>query len=147
MNDEDLHHENPDAPSNATLLIYLISTFFGVTITALTAMMMALGAGLGFSTDDPVPQASMALWGIGGLAFLPCMVLVVVLAGTHRRNVAIALGLIVLVAGLLTAVGWFINSEGELPGTTAGNSILAAVVVVPVVAGAIMIWRSSAFKN
>lgn len=149
MNDDTHQHEalDPNAPSNATLVIYLLSTFIAVTVIALTAMMMALGAGLGFESDDSAPQASMALWGISGLAFLPCMVLVIVLAGTHKRTIAVALGTTVIAAGMLAAIGWFIKSGGEMPGTTAGDVILLAVMIIPLIAGAIMIWRSSAFKS
>lgn len=147
MNDETPPPVNPTKPDNSTLLIYLLCTFVAVTVIALSTMMMALGSGLGSSPDEPLPQASMALWGISGLSFLPCMVLVVLVIGMHKRAIGIALGAIVIVAGILTAIGWFINSGGEMPGTTAGDAIVIAVVVVPLITGAIMIWRSSALKG
>ena len=147
MNDETPQSIHPDKPGNGTLFIYLFCTFVAVTVIALSAMLMALGSGLGSSSDEPVPQASMALWGISGLSFLPCMVLVILVIGTHRRPIAMALGLTVIIAGLLTAVGWFINSGGEMPGNTTGDVIVIAVIAVPLVMGAIMIWRSSVLKN
>lgn len=148
MNNETDQPIDPDKPSNSTLLIYLLSTFVAVTVIALTTMIMAIGAGaaLGFETENAAPQAAMAMWGISGLSFLPCMVLVIVVAGTHKRSVAVALGLTVIVAGILTAAGWFTKSGGAMPGTTAGDAIVISGVLVPLVAGAIMIWRSSTLK-
>lgn len=148
MNNEADQPIDPDKPSNSTLLVYLLSTFVGVTVIAIATMIMAMGAGaaLGFETDSSTPQAAMALWGISGLSFLPCMVLVIVVAGTHKRSVAVALGLTVIIAGMLTAAGWFIKSGGSMPGTTAGDAIVISVVVVPLIAGAIMIWRSSTLR-
>lgn len=137
-------HQN--APSNGTLLTYLLCTFVAVTVIALSAMMMALGSGLGSTPNEPVPQASMALWGISGLSFLPCMVLVIMVIGTQKRSIGRALGLTVIAAGILAALGWFINSGGEMPGTSGGDAIVVAVVVVPLIMGATMIWRSSALK-
>lgn len=146
MNNETPAPVNPKNPDNSTLFIYLFCSFVAVTVIALSTMMMALGSGLASSPDEPVPQASMALWGISGLSFLPCMVLVILVIGTHKRSIAMTLGLTVIVAGILAAVGWFIKSGGEMPGTPAGDAIVIAVVAVPLIAGAIMIWRSSALK-
>lgn len=145
-NEETLQPENPDLPGSGTLLIYLLCTFVAVTVIALSTLMMALGSGLGSSPEEPVPQASMALWGISGLSFLPCMVLVVLVIGTRRKSIATALGLTVIAAGILAAVGWFINSGGDMPGTGLGDVIVVAVVVIPLIMGAIMVWRSSALK-
>lgn len=147
MNNETPAPVNPNKPDTSTLLIYLLCTFVAVTVIALSTMMMALGSGLGSSPDDPVPQASMALWGISGLSFLPCMVLVILVIGTQKRSVARTLGLTVIIAGILAAVGWFINSGGEMPATSVGDAIVIAVVVVPLIMGAIMIWRSSRLKG
>lgn len=146
MNNESPAPVNSNKPDNGTLMIYLLSTFVAVTVVALGTMMMALGSGLGSDPSDPVPRESMALWGISGLSFLPCMVLVILVVATHKRSIALTLALTVIIAGILAAVGWFINSGGEMPGSSAGDAIVIAVVVVPLIAGAIMIWRSSALR-
>lgn len=147
MNSETLQPETPNQTDNGTLLVYLLCSFVAVTVIALSTLMMALGSGLGSSPDEPVPQASRAMWGISGLSFLPCMVMVVLVIGTRRQMVAKALGLTVIVAGILAAVGWFINSGGDMPGTGLGDVIVVAVVVIPLIMGTIMIWKSSALKT
>lgn len=142
MSNEPLQPHNNRRSGNGTLMVYLFCTVISATVTALSAMMMALGSGLASSPDEPVPTAAMILWGIGGLSFLPCTVLLVLLTGTHRRAIAIALALVVITAGMLTALGWFINSGGDMPGTPLGNAIVVLVVAVPLMAGMLMLWKS-----
>lgn len=129
------------------LLIFYLCTILATIFVTLSTMMMVLGTGLGSTPDEPVPQAATALLGISGLAFLPCMVLLIILIGTRKRSVAITLALVVALAGIAAAVGWFINSNGEMPGNGVGDSIVIGVVAVPLIAAAIMIWRSSALKR
>lgn len=110
-------------------------------------MMMVLGTGLGSTPDDPVEQVATAFWGISGLSFLPCAVLLVILIGTRKRSIAITLAVVIALAGILAAVGWFIDANGEMPGTPVGDSIVIGVVVIPLIAAGIMIWRSGRLKS
>lgn len=132
----------PKAISSSQLLVFFLASFVAAVIIAVTAMLMTLGTGLGSSPDEPVSQVSQFLWGISGLAFVPCTVLFVVLVATHKRIVATVLALTVMVAGVLTAVGWFIDSGGEMPGTTQGDVLVVLVIVVPLIAGGLMLAMS-----
>lgn len=142
--DESQHTETPNLN---WLLLYFLSTFAATVVTTITAMMMALGTGLASTPDEPVAQISQAFWAIGGLSFLPSAVLMIVLIATHRRTVAVALAFTIIVAGLLTAAGWFIDSGGEMPGTSTGDVMVILVIVVPLLAGGLMLWRSGTLKD
>lgn len=143
MNNESPQSHTSRKTGKHNLVLYLLCTVVSSVVTALSAMMMALGSGLASSPEEPVPTASLALWGIGGLAFLPCTVLLILLVGTHRAVIARTLGVLVIAAGILTAIGWFINSGGEMPGTNTGDAIVVLVMVVPLIAGSLMLWKSN----
>lgn len=130
-------------PGNSRLLLFFLCTFVATVVTTVTAMMMALGTGLSSSPDEPVSGAAQVLWAIGGLSFIPCTILVVVLIGTHKRTVGIALALTVIVAGLFTALGWFIDSGGTMPGTIVGDVLVILVMVISLLAGGLMLWQSN----
>lgn len=106
-------------------------------------MMMALGTGLASSEDDPVSRTSQILWGISGVSFLPIAALLIVATATRKRIWGVMLGLVIIAAGILAAIGWFIDAKGEMPGTTWGDVIVIAVVVVPLIVGSILIWRAN----
>lgn len=138
--------QQPEIPNLNRLLLFFICTVAATVVTAITAMMMALGTGLASSPEEPVSRASQVLWAIGGLSFIPCAILLIVLIGTHRRTIAIALATLVIAAGLLTATGWFIDSGGAMPGTSGGDALVILVVVIPALAGALMIWQSRSLR-
>lgn len=134
-------------PGANRLLVFFLCSFVSSVVTAITALMMALGTGLASSPDEPVSRISQVLWGIGGLSFLPAAVLLIAVVASQRKNLGIALSVIVMAAGLLTAIGWFIDSGGDMPGTTVGDRMVVLVIVVPLVAGAIMLWQSFSLKD
>lgn len=142
MNDS----QQSNIPNLNLLLLMFLSTVAATVVTTITAMMMALGTGLASSPEEPVRRASQVLWAIGGLSFLPIAALMVTLIGSHKRNVGVALALTVIVAGLMTALGWFVDSGGDMPGTTGGNVLVILVVVIPLLAGAIIFWQSAKLK-
>lgn len=124
---------------NSTLLVFLLCTFIAAVTIAISAMMMTLGTGLASSPEEPVSRVSQTLWGVSGLAFIPCTILLVALIGTQKRSVGIALGLIVIIAGMLTSIGWFIDSGWKMPATGLGDAIVILVVLIPLIAGGLML--------
>lgn len=137
---------NQPSPLNGTLYLYWIAAIVTAIFLAFSSMMMALGTGLASSEDEPVSRVSQALWGISGISFLPIAVLLIVATATRKRIFGVILGLLIIVAGILAAVGWFVNADGDMPGTTWGNVIVIAVVVVPLIVGSILIWRADSLK-
>ena len=138
---------NPNRIDSSRLLVFFLCTFVAAVIVAISAMLMAVGAGLSSTGEDPVSRPSQILWGIGGLAFIPCTVLLVALVATHKRTIGIILSLTVIVAGLVTAIGWFIASGGDMPGTTLGDVLVISVIVIPLTAGGLMLRQSSALNT
>ena len=129
-------------PPNGTLYLYWIGAIVTAIFITFTSLLMALGTGLGSSEDEPVSRVSQAIWGVSGLSFLPVAVLLIVVTATRKKRFGMLLGLLIMVAGLLAAIGWFINAEGEMPGNTTGNILVIAVIVVPLLVGSLLIWRA-----
>lgn len=127
------------------LVISVIGTVVSAAVTSFAALLMALGSGLASTPEDRVSYASNILWGISGYAFIASFVVLVALAVTSKRIVARILAITVTLAGILCATGWFIESDGAMPNTSGGESIVIAVVVVPVIAGALIFWKSGEF--
>ena len=146
-----MNNPQPSAPlkaiSGGQLLVFFLATFVAAVIIAVTAMLMTLGTGLASSPEEPVSSVSQILWGISGLAFIPCTILFVALVATHKRIVATTLALTLMIAGVLTATGWFIDSGGEMPGTTQGDVLVVLVFVVPLIAGGLMLALSRSIRG
>lgn len=132
---------------HSTVLTYLLCTIVSVTVTAACSMMMALGVGLGTAKQDQVSPLASAAWGISGLAFLPCVVTLIALVAVHKTVLARVLGIAVIIAGILSTAGWFINSGGAMPDTTAATVIVFLPTGVALIAGAIMILRAGSWVS
>lgn len=147
MNNDTLHPENRAKPANSTLLLHFLATFVAVTVIGISAMMMALELGMNTGTGESVPRSAMILWGIGGLSFIPCTLLLVALVGTHKRAVGAALAVAIALAGILTAIGWFVSSEWQLPATSTERVVLACVIVVPLIAAFLILRASQSLRS
>lgn len=137
----------PDTTQFNRLLLFFLCTVLATVITIISAMLMALGTGLASSPEEPVARVSQVLWAIGGLSFIPVAILLVILIGTHKRAVGISLSATVIAAGLLTLLGWLIDSGGNMPGTSGGDALVILVAIVPVIAGVLMIWQSGKLNH
>lgn len=142
---KDPHTSN--ASGSNRLLLFFLSTFVAAVVIAVSAMIMASGIVLPSTPEITVSRTSQILWGIAGLSFIPCTILLVALIGTHKRVIGIVLGWIVIVAGTLTAFGWFIDIEGGRPNTTQESVLVALVVVIPLLAGLLMLRQSASLKS
>lgn len=123
-------------------MIVMVATIVSSMWVSYWSIIMALGSGLGSTPDTPVPHISNVLWGMSGYAILLCFVLFIATLITRRRVFGIALGIIVLGAGLaLTAglaINWYENnSTGRM---LQGMDI--AVLVIPIIASAVIFWKS-----
>lgn len=129
------------------LILYCVGTVITVVVVTFASVMMAFGTGLASTPENPVPTVSTVLWSISGLSFIPCFVVLLLAAATRQRVWGVVLGLLVIAAGMITGIGWVISGDGHLPGTTGGDRIVLASVLIPLLIGTMIIWLADALES
>lgn len=136
------HATHPFRKSDIAVMFMMVATMVSSMWVTYWSIIYALGSGLGSTPDTPVPHISNVLWGMSGYAILLCFVLFIATLVSRRRVFGIALGLVVLGAGIALIAGRIINwyeNESAMPVLEALN---LPVLIVPLVASALILWKS-----
>lgn len=136
------HSEHHHRDTDQAIILMTIATVISSMWVTLISFLTALGSGLASTPESRVPTESNVLWGISGFGFLACFTMLVLTVATRRRAFAVGLGAIVLGAGLLLCAGNAIVWIKLDPAESLINTLGVTNIIVPVLAGAVIFWKS-----
>lgn len=136
------HANHPYRESDVSVLIIMVATIVSSMWVTFWSIISTLGSGLASTPDTPVPQISNVLWYISGYAIIVCIVLFMVTLITRRRVFGIALGLVVLAAGISLTVGRVIDWHENDSATSMLESIDIPGLIIPIIASAVNFWNA-----
>lgn len=136
------HASHPYRDSDHHVLIIMIATIVSSMWVTFWSVITVLGSGLASTPDSRVPRASNVLWWISGYAFFACIALFLATLITRKRPFAIALGLVVLAAGLALTGGTIVSWIENQTGWPQFRRIEIMNLVIPIIASIVILWES-----
>ena len=136
------HSQHPYRDSDQAVILMVIATVISSMWVTVISFLTALGSGLASTPQSRVPHESNVLWGISGFGFLACFTMLVLTAVTRRRPYAIGLGTTVLGAGLVLCAGNAIEWIKLDPAGSLIDAVGITNIIVPVLAGVVIFWKS-----